>query len=155
VHRMNCRLFGRHLAIALMCATRLGFAQDAHPKKAKDDELTTRREELMQKRGASAQVSSPDKGFPQRFSEETIVRYTDPARLYVAAAVWKLGDTGRPRAIVTTELRRRYLGTPRIVYEYLSLTPATFFVTGGDFGWMPKGTTLEFKSVPGAPPPDE
>ena len=151
---MNCRLFARHLAIALMCSTTMGFAQDAHPEKTKDDELTTRRRELMQKRVASA-VSSREEGFPERFSEKPIFRYTDPARRYVAAAVWKLGDTGRPRAIVTTELHRQYFGKPRIVYEYLSLTPATFFVTGGDFGWMPKGTALEFKPVPDAPPPDE
>ena len=50
---MNFRLFARHLAIALMCSTTMGFAQDAHPEKTKDDELTTRRRELMQKRVAS------------------------------------------------------------------------------------------------------
>src|SRR5947209_7979074 len=58
VHSMKCRLFGRHLAILLMCSTSMGFAQDAQPEKTKDDELATRRHELMQKRVASAQVSS-------------------------------------------------------------------------------------------------
>ncbi|MGE5192018.1 MAG: hypothetical protein ACM3U2_05905 [Deltaproteobacteria bacterium] len=104
---------------------------------------------------ASARVSSREEGFPEKFSEKPIFRYTDPARQYVAAAVWKLGDTGRPRAIVTTELHRQYFGRPRIVYEYLSLTGAAFSVTGGDFGWRPEGTALEFKPVPDAPPPDE
>lgn len=150
---MKCRGFDRHLAMALMCLTSIGFAQDANPEKTKDDALTTRRYELMRQRVASARVSSREQGFPPKFSEPPIFRYTDPAREYVAAAVWKLGDVGRPRAIVTTELRRRHFGKPRILYEYLSLTPAPFVVTGGDFRWMPGGTALEFKPVPAAPPP--
>jgi len=152
---MKRRMWGRPLAIALMCSVSLALAQDARLEKAKDDELTTRRHELMQQRMASAQVSSREAGFPEKFSEKPIFRYTDPARHYVAAAVWKLGETGRPRAIITTELHRQYFGKPRIVYEYLSLTPAMFVVTGGDFGWMPEGSALEFKPVPGAPAPDE
>ncbi len=152
---MKCRLFDRRLAVALMCLTSLGFAQDDNPAKTKDDQLTTRRFALMQKRVASAQVSSGEDGFPKKFSEKPIFRYTDPARQYVAAAVWKLGDTGRPRAIITTELRRRDFDGPRIVYEYLSLTPARFVVTGGDFGWMPAGTALEFKPVSDAPRPHD
>lgn len=151
---MKCRLSGRHLAIALMCAS-MAFAEDAQPEKKKDDELTARRNELMQNRVARARVRSREDGFPEKFSEKPIFRYTDPARQYVAAAVWKLGDQGRPLAIITTELHRQYFGRPRIVYEYLSLTPVPFAVTGGDFNWMPEGSALDFKPVPDAPAPEE
>lgn len=151
---MKRHLFARYFAVALIYSAGMGLAEDSQPEKTKDDELTTRRNELMQKRVASARVNSREEGFPEKFSEKPIFRYTDPARQYVAAAVWKLGDTGRPRAIVTTELHRRYFGRPRIVYEYLSLTPDAFTVTGGDFAWKPAGTALEFKPVPDAPPPE-
>ena len=151
---MNCRWFDRHLAIALLCLAHIGFAQDANPEKTKADELAARRFELMQQRVASARVSSREAGFPERFSEQPIFRYTDPARQYVAAAVWKLGATGRPRALLTTELRRQFSGGPRILYEYLSLTRSGFVVTGDGFGWMPNETALEFKPVPNALPPD-
>jgi hypothetical protein len=83
------------------------FAQDVDPEKVKDDELTTKRYQLMQNRMLAAKVSSSEAGFPEKFAEKPIFRYTDPARSYVAAAVWKLGDTGRPRAIITTELHRQ------------------------------------------------
>ena len=125
------------------------------PEKAKDDELTAKRYELMQKRMAGVKVSSDEEGFPEQFAAKPIFRYTDPARSYVAAAVWKLSETGRPKAIITTELHRQFYGKPRIVYEYLSLTPTKFTATGGDIRWAPEGTTLEFKPVPGTQAPDE
>lgn len=121
----------------------------------KEDQLTTKRNELMQKRLAEVKIESPEEDFPKEFAGKPIFRYTDPARSYVAAAVWKLGETGRPRAIITTELHRQYRGMPRIVYEYLALTPSKFTAMGGDIRWAPEGTTLEFKSVPDAPAPEE
>jgi hypothetical protein len=131
-------------------------ANDEESKAVQEDNaLAKQRLALMQKRMAAARVNSAEDGFPEKFSEKPIFRYTDPARNYVAAAVWKLGETGRPRAIITTELHRQYFGKPRIVYEYLSLTDKKFFVSEGDFGWMPEGTTLQFKPVPDAPVPDE
>jgi hypothetical protein len=121
----------------------------------KDDQLTIKRYELMQQRMAEVKVKSPEEDFPEQFAAKPIFRYTDPARSYVAAAVWKLGETGRPRAIITTELHRQYYGMPRIVYEYLSLTPAKFSAIGGDIRWAPDGTTLAFLPVPDAPAPAE
>jgi hypothetical protein len=129
--------------------------QTDEPPKAKDDELTTQRYELMKQRIANVKVGSTEAGFPEKLAAKPIFRYTDPARSYVAAAVWKLGNEGRPRAVVTTELHRQYFGRPRIVYEYLSLTSAKFRAMGDDFQWAPEGTSLEFKPVPGAQPPDE
>jgi hypothetical protein len=108
----------------------------------------------MAERMASVIVKSEEEGFPEKFAAKPIFRYTDAARSYVAAAVWKLGDEGRPKAVITTELHRQYRGSPRIVYEYLSLTPTRFTATGGDIGWVPEGTTLEFKPIPKTDPPD-
>jgi hypothetical protein len=52
-------------------------------------------------------------------------------------------------------LHRQYYGKPRIVYEYLSLSPNSFTATSKDFNWKPEGKAIEFKPVPGAQAPDE
>ena len=149
----------RSMAFGLVCAatmlsiTAIGRADDPAPDK--DDDLSAQRLELMRKRIASVKVTSSEEGFPVEFAAKPIFRYTDPARGYVAAAVWKLGEQGRPRALVTTELHRSFYGRPRIVYEHLSLTPTPFSATGGDIRWAPEGTVLEFKPVPDAQAPEE
>lgn len=143
------------LASAVLSCSIAMIGRADEPEKAKDEELTSKRYELMQKRMASVKVKSDEEGFPEQFAEKPIFRYTDPARNYVAAAVWKLGDTGRPKAIITTELHRQFQGIPRIVYERLSLTPTKFTATGSDFRWNPEASVLEFKPVPGTQAPDE
>lgn len=142
------------LAAALVLAI-IAIAPAEEPENKEDAKLAERRLALMQQRIAAVKVTSSEENFPEHFAAEPIFRYTDPARAYVAAALWKLGEKGRPRAIIATELRRQFFGSPRIVYEYLSLTPTKFTAAGGDVGWAPDGTALEFKPVPGAPAPDE
>jgi hypothetical protein len=141
--------------MALILVSSASGRTDEPPKKGKDDELSTERLELMRTRIASVRVKSSAEGFPVEFAAKPIFRYNDPARGYVAAAVWKLGEEGRPRALITTELHRLFYGSPRIVYEYLSLSPTPFSATGRDCRWAPEGTALEFKPVPGAEAPDE
>lgn len=138
----------------MLSITALGRTDEPAPDK--DDDLSAQRLELMRKRIASVKVASSEEGFPAEFAAKPIFRYTDPARGYVAAAVWKLGDEGRPRALITTELYRSFKGAgPHIVYEHLSLTSTPFSATGGDIHWAPEGTALEFKPVPNAQAPEE
>lgn len=137
---------------ALLCLSAVGRAEDVAEKKV--DELTAQRYKLMEDRMATVQVKSDAEGFPESFEPKPIFRYTDPARSYVAAALWKLGKEGRPRAFITTELHRQFFGRPRIVYEFLSLTPERFTATCDGFPWAPPGTEAEFKPVPKAPAPD-
>jgi hypothetical protein len=132
----------------------IAIGRTDEPEKSKDDELAAQRIELMQNRIASVRVKADEEGFPVEFTSKPIFRYSDPARGYVSAAVWKLGEKGRPRALITTELHRQFYGSPRIVYEYLSLTPTRFTATGGDVRWAPEGTALEFKPLPGAQAPE-
>jgi hypothetical protein len=134
------------------CLPMLGRCEEANKP---ESQLTARRMQLMQQRIAAVLVRSGADGFPEHFSDKPIFRYTDPARSYVAAAIWKLGKEGRPLALITTELRPQSFGSPRIVYEYLSLTPHKFSATGGDVAWAPEGSALEFKPIPKAPAPGE
>lgn len=120
-----------------------------------DPSLASKRLALMKERVAAVKVSSQEEGFPDQFAVEPIFRYSDPARTYVAAALWKLGEKGRPRAIIATELRRQFFGGPRILYEHLSLTPTKFTARGGDVEWSPSESALEFKPVPDAAVPED
>lgn len=124
------------------------------PSKPPEDDLSVKRHELMEKRIGAVRVASSEDGFPTAFESKPLFRYTDPARQYVAAAVWKLGAEGRPKAFVTTELHRSYRGQPRIVYEYLSLTSVKFRAIGGDVVWRPEGSAVEFQPITGAPLPE-
>jgi hypothetical protein len=140
------------LTVAALCALAVSArSQESQPPA--ESNLNARRLELMQKRIAAILVKSDAEGFPEHFNEKPIFRYTDPARSYVAAAIWALGEEGRPRALITTELRPLSFGSPRIVYEYLSLSPDRFTATGGDVGWAPESSALEFKPVPKSQPP--
>lgn len=145
-------LVGGWVAGLLLAIAAMGQADE--PEKREDAELAARRLELMKGRMAEVLVKSDAEDFPEKFVGRPIFRYTDPARSYVAAAIWKLGEEGRPLAFITTELHRQYRGSPRIVYEYLSLTPTRFTATGGDVGWAPEASALEFKAVPDTAAPD-
>ncbi len=123
--------------------------------KSRDEVLAGQRLDAMQKRVAAADVDSRESGFPTKFAAKPIFRFSDPARGCVAAAVWKLGDKGRPKALITTELHRTTYGKPCIGYEYSSLTATKFSVASDDIRWSPVGTLYEFKAIPNAPVPDK
>jgi hypothetical protein len=123
--------------------------------KSRNDRLATRRFELMKKRVTDGNVRSAEPGFPTQFTITPIFKYSDPARGYVAAAVWKLGDRGRPRALLATELDRSTHGRPCISYEYSSLTTAPFSLSSDDMHWSPSGTLYQFKPVPNTPAPED
>lgn len=126
-------------------------ANETDPEK----KLAQQRLDLMQQRMQQFTVSANAEGFPERFERNPLFRYDDPARGYVAAALWKLGEKGRPLAIISTELQPRYQGKPRIVYEYLALTERPFVAASPDYRWVPATNALEFKPIPDSPAPAE
>jgi hypothetical protein len=131
-------------------------AEEKRPTgKSRTEILATRRFELIQQHVSSAEIRSDDADFPTRFAPKPIFRYSDPARGHVAAAVWKLGDEGRPKAILTSELDRFSNGQPTISHEYSSLTATRFSLTLDNMRWTPAGTKYEFKPIPNAPAPGE
>ncbi len=116
-----------------------------------EQEWKTQRLELMQEHMQAFTVRSEAEGFPEKFDATPIFRYDDPARGYVDAAVWRLGDEGRPKALITTELHPRFFNRPRIVFEYLSLTDEKYAVGP----WSPSSSALEFRSLADTPAPGE
>ena len=143
--------------IVALGALTCGVSADEKPQssKGREEALAARRFEFMRKRVAAAKAESAEAGFPAGFAAGPIFKYSDPARGYVAAAVWKLGDAGRPKALLASELDRADHGKPCISYEYLSLTATPFSLTSDDMGWSPSGTPFAFKPIPKAPAPGE
>lgn len=135
----------------------IGDAPDGKQPSAKSrsELLAAERFELIKRRVAAAKIESDEADFPTQFSANPIFRYSDPARGYVAAAVWRLGDEGRPKALLTSELDRFKSGRPCISHEYSSLTTERFSITLDGMHWAPTGTLYEFKPIPNAPQPEK
>lgn len=158
--------------LALVClwpTTQLLFGQDpaaaapnepatlkAEPE-TEEKALARKRLDLQAQRIGQMKVAwkEPADNLPAQFETTPIFKYDDPARGLVSAGLWRLGPKGRPLAIISTELQPRYHGSPRIIYEYLSLTPKAFTVTSNDTRWSPSASEIEFKPIPGAPEPAE
>lgn len=113
------------------------------------------RMQLMQTRALAIKFDSDVDGFPESLSPKPLFRYDDVTRGYVDGAIWRLGDHGRPRVIISTELHRNFFGAgPKIIYEFLSLTDQTFQAGSKDFTrWMPDGSESTMKTIKQTPTP--
>lgn len=132
--------------------------QPAGPKEAAPDlspeEIKTGRMAVMAEHAGNFRFTAAEKDFPQRLQADPLFRYDDETRGYIDGTVWRLGATGRPRAIITTELHPNYLGGgPRVVYDALSLNPEPFAATSTKFVWKPTGPAVEMKPIPAGPVP--
>ena len=122
----------------------------------KTDKLAVDRFDLMLSRIDQIRIKpmTASEGLPGKVSGKPIFRYSDPARGYVAAGVWKIGEVGRAKALITTELWRDFNGKPSIVYEQLSLTATPFAAVSTDMRWQPSVSALSFQPLPNAAAPD-
>jgi hypothetical protein len=84
-----------------------------------------------------------------------LFRYDDETRGYVDGTVWRLGEKGRPLAIITAELHPNYLNSgPKVVYDFLSLTDRPFTARSADIpGWSPGRSAVAMMPLPRAPEP--
>jgi len=123
--------------------------------KSRAELLAAERFELIRRHVGAAEIRSDEADFPTRFAAKPVFRYSDLVRGHVAAAVWKLGDEGRPKAILSTELDRFSAGRPSICHEYISLTTTPFSVDIDGMRWTPAATLYRFKPIPDAPSPEK
>jgi len=121
-------------------------------------DLSKARMSLMQDRALDIQFRGKN-AFPTQLESTPLFRYADIPRGYVDGTVWRLGKTGRPLAVVTTELHPRYgmQGTgksnPRVVYDLLSLSDAPFSSRSNDIAWSPGKSAVTFMPIAEAPSP--
>jgi hypothetical protein len=120
---------------------------------SKNTTVANRRLEVMTARIKSIVISSTDPAIPKQMQPTPLFRYDDETRGYVDGTVWRLGETGRPLAVITAELHPNYLGSgARIVYDFLSLTGRRFTASSADIpGWSPRASAVVFKNLPNAP----
>jgi hypothetical protein len=131
---------------------------DSPPDKERKEEVKKLRLELM-KSAIDGLKIAPNDSLPQsdvKFGKSPLLRYNDETRGFLDAGVWRLGENGRPAALVTVELYRHQEGTALLTYEFLSLTPARFsMATPQGMNWIAVGTDLKFTDVPDSPRPAE
>jgi hypothetical protein len=131
--------------LLLWCAPGLG--QDASENSVERERL-----DVMRKHAAQIVFRASAADFPKTLLNSPLFRYDDPARGYVDGTVWRLGEHGRPKAIVTAELHPKYSNEPRIVCDYLSLsdTPFVAMVSEG-VTWTPAESAVKMKVLPDSP----
>jgi hypothetical protein len=118
-------------------------------------DVAAERMAVMKARVEVITITSADETIPRRMQPSPLFRYDDETRGYIDGTVWRLGESGRPLAIVTAELHPNYLGSgQKIVYDLLCLTERRFMLRSQDIpGWSPQGTAVELHPLPDAPPP--
>ncbi len=133
----------------------LARAEEADAKPPDKRDVARQRMEVMASRIESLAVSSTDPQFPKRMQSTPLFRYDDETRGYVDGTIWRLGESGRPLAVVTAELHPRYLGgDSRVIYDFLSLTDRPFTARSPDVaGWSPSGSAVAMQPLADAPPP--
>ncbi|HET6880600.1 MAG TPA: hypothetical protein VFI31_10620 [Pirellulales bacterium] len=141
----------------------VGIADDETPP-SKAGQRAAKRLEIMRGAIDDFQITSSeieDKSL-LKFSERPSLRYADQSREagaglkgVIDATLWRLGTTGRPKAIVTLEIYLADQGNPVLTYEFVSLTPQKFDMKRalGVAHWMPHSTDLSMSELKEAPAP--
>lgn len=132
---------------ALTFGASLGFADEqAEQRKAAD---------FLQTAAESLHIEADDADQKRlELRKSPLLKYSDPARGYSGAGVWRLGQTGRPQALVSLEYwLRGETDEPRLMYELVSLTDARFTVTSALAKLPADGNPPKFAALPAAEKP--
>lgn len=89
-----------------------------------------------------------------RFAEKPLLRYSDAARGLQDASVWRLGEKGRPLALLTLEAYKRPDQPARMIYEFTLVSNKQLSLKSPHgITWDPPVTETQAKEVPDAPKP--
>lgn len=134
------------VTVSVLCITGLGLAQEAAPE---NKEQSQRQLELMK------DVIAELKAEPEaKFAADPLLRYSDPVRGLLDASLWRLGETGRPKAIVTLELYRKPNNIGHLSYEFTLLSDEKVSLhSARKISWEPPVTKPQFKPIADAPAP--
>ena len=97
-----------------------------------------------------------------KFAAKPLLRYSDPTRglteatVLLDASVWRLGESGRPTALVTLEIYRGGDGSKVLSYEFASLTAAKFSLRQKQHEtvvWHATGSAIRMTPLADAPAP--
>jgi hypothetical protein len=147
----------RAICLILLVATSPAFAQES------DSAARKARLQRMESTIAGFVVKSDGQQAAPKFAAKPLLRYSDPTRgvagenVLLDAGVWRLGESGRPRALVTLELYGADEGATLLSYEFLSLSEPALKLSHkkhDTVAWESAGrTSLKFAPLPEAPEP--
>jgi hypothetical protein len=83
------------------------------------------------------------------FSKQPMLRYNDAARSIADAALWSLGPTGRPRAVLVLEAYTANF----MQYELTAIADPPQSVRARGFTWSPRQTPFTWTQIPDFDPP--
>jgi hypothetical protein len=149
------------LAYAMYAVVVCGAEDESEPPK--DDAPAKQRLEIMRQAIDDFQVRSSQIESPEalKFRDEPSLRYNDQSRLgdngaqaLLDATVWRLGEKGRPLALVTLEIYPFGEGRAVLTWEFVSLSSSSFEMRNSHrVTWTPAGTDLSMKPLEDAPAP--
>lgn len=159
----------KRLSVALLLvssATSLVILHaDDDAAKAAREKQAKQRLELMQQAIDECKASSDDitSAAALKFGKKPLLRYNDPTRGLgdttkglLDAGVWRLGESGRPLALVTLEIYRVEGASAVLCHEMLSLTSKRISLPLPKVpAWTPSGTEFKIAPLPNAPVPAE
>ena len=145
------------LAACGIAIVRAGRADDALSEEKEQKEQRSKHRLEIMKSAIDALAISADTNEAKsslKFAPAPLLRYNDETRGFLDGTVWRLGETGRPRALVTIELYRHREGTALLTYEFFSLSPSRLSLDSTrNVRWAPVGTDLKIAPLPEAPAP--
>jgi hypothetical protein len=144
----NCVLIGICLSEAR------AFLTDENAPKSDLEARSKQRLEVMHSAINDFKISSEDirTQAPLKFAKAPLLRYNDQTRELLDATVWRVGESGRPTAIVTLEIYAKSAEPVALVYEFVSLSPARLSMESPRGPrWAPSGTDLKMAALANAP----
>jgi len=146
----------RTFCLCLLVAAPALFAQVSD-----DDAARKARLQRMESTVAEFEIEGAGQRMPPKFTGKPLLRYSDPTRgtgenVLLDASVWRLGEAGRPRALLTLELYGEAQTETLISYEFLSLSDSQLKLSHKKYAkvaWQSAGRALKFAPVPDAPTP--
>lgn len=154
--------FARTTSITSLLLAAIAIAQPAGRIAAQeqpapqDDAVAKRASEYLQTVVGEMRVKS-EAGEEKSLRPKSapILRYSDPARVYPAAGVWRLGESGRPPLLVSVEYwLRAETDEPRIMFEFISFTDQKLELKADDqTTWRGDGGAAAFTPLENAPKP--
>ena len=102
----------------------------------------------------SLRIESDQENDDLKLKAAPLLKYSDPARGYSAAGVWRLGETGRPMALLSVEhWLRAETDEPRLMFELISLTERTYRVKSASVALPADGSPPKFAALKGLEKP--
>lgn len=158
-----CLLYAATVCCGALSASWAHGAENDEKSPSKEDKRPDHRLNLMREAIDGLRITSKqtDSDGALKFSARPLLRYNDGTRGVTGvldATAWRLGESGRPKAIATLEIYPVNQAVTLLQYEFVSLASDKFELQNQrGVRWLPHGaklsmTTVTEASAPGATP---